>query len=146
MFAFSSKLLVGRSADDREFTQVHIESFKGTIGKFHRNFRGFGLFSILVFLDRNMGFLEAETHLKRLLARFYIDPTHSQTKQTHPDPIRTIFNENLKFPKTSKPFFLHLNPLQRGLDPSQKIPDITLLRIHIFSSHDDPWRPHSSKI
>ena len=92
-----------------------------------------------------MAFLEAETHLKRLLARFYIDPTHSQTKRTHPDPIRTIFNENLKFPKTSKPFSLHLIPLQRGLDPSQKIPDIILLRINIFSSHDDPWRPHSSK-
>ena len=42
--------LVGRSADDRELTQVHIESFKGTIGKFHGNFRGIGLFPVLVFL------------------------------------------------------------------------------------------------
>ena len=123
-----------------------MESFKGTIGKFHWDFRGIGLFPVLAFFDRNTAFLEAETHLKRLLARFYIDPTHSQTKRTHPDPIRTIFNENLEFPKTSKPFSLHLNPLQRGVDPSQKIPDIILLRIHIFSSHDDPWRPHSSKL
>ena len=98
------------------------------------------------FLSRTMAFSVAGTCLKSFLARFYIDPTHSQTKQTHPEPIRTIFNENLKFPKTSKPFSLHLNPLQRGVDPSQKIPDIILLRIHIFSSHDDPWRPHSSNI
>ena len=48
-----------------------------------------------------MAFLGAGPCLKSFLARFYIDPTHFQTKQTHTDPIQSIFYEKPTNPKSN---------------------------------------------